>query len=401
MNGRLAAPVAEAKEAALEVLLHNAQGPFRRLPRTAAWGYPEPYTRDMMIAALGILTTGNEKLMGALRRTFEALAQNQTEHGHIPGFAHDPRDVGASDTTPLFLLALAFYRRATGERGFLEAAARKAITWMEYQSPGDQVIVGQLPTTDWRDEQWVPGFGLFVNSVTYAYLRLYGQEERAARLRRMMSHFIVQREAKPGHVVEGLVVPHRPYYALWSYKLYSGDRFDLLGNSLAILSGLAPPQRARAMVRWVENECQAMRKRYELAVECPPCLFPYIRPGDFDWRPRYAQFNRPGEHHNGGVWPFVCGCYVVAALAAGFPRLAEEKLAALTELVRPARDHAVAFGFNEWIKAQEGTPRGQDWQTWSAAMYLYAAACVERREVLFFDELLAARTETKVALPCP
>ena len=39
-----------AKEAALQILLHNAQGPFQGLPRTAGWGYPEPYTRDLMIS---------------------------------------------------------------------------------------------------------------------------------------------------------------------------------------------------------------------------------------------------------------------------------------------------------------------------------------------------------------
>jgi hypothetical protein len=403
MNEALAARVAEAKAAAQEVLRHNARGPFYQLPRTAGWGYPEPYTRDLMLATLGILASGEEALMQALRRTFEALAENQTGRGHIPSLAHDPCDVGASDTTPLFLLALALFRQVTGERDFLKQAARKAMTWMEYQSPGDQVIVGQLPTTDWRDEQWVLGFSVFVNSIVYAYLRLYGQEKRAALLRRWMSHFIVRGEAKPGHVVEGLVVPHRPYYALWSYKIYSGDRFDLLGNCFAILSGLASQQRAKAMVTWVENECEAMQKRYELAVNCPPCLFPYIRPLDFDWRPRYERFNRPGEYHNGGVWPFACGLYVVAALVAGFPRLAEEKLAVLTELVRPARDHAVTFGFNEWVKAQDGTPRGQDWQTWSAAMYLYAAACVEQGRALFFEPLLTHREReaTRAEASCP
>ena len=59
---------------------------------------------------------------------------------------------------------------------------------------------------------------------------------------------------------------------------------------------------------------------------------------------------------------------------------------ALTETVRAAQKPGLAFGFNEWIKAQDGTPRGQDWQTWSAAMYLYSAICVERGEVLFFDK---------------
>ncbi|MDP2970201.1 MAG: hypothetical protein Q8P64_13485 [Deltaproteobacteria bacterium] len=44
--------IEEAKKAALEVLLHNAHGPYHGLPRTAGWGYPEPYTRDLMFSIL-------------------------------------------------------------------------------------------------------------------------------------------------------------------------------------------------------------------------------------------------------------------------------------------------------------------------------------------------------------
>ena len=42
---------------------------------------------------------------------------------------------------------------------------------MQYQSPDDRVMVSQLPTSDWRDEQWVMGYGLYVNTLVYAYLR--------------------------------------------------------------------------------------------------------------------------------------------------------------------------------------------------------------------------------------
>jgi hypothetical protein len=55
--------------------------------------------------------------------------------------------------------------------------------------------------------------------------------------------------------------------------------------------------------------------------------------------------------------------------------------------MKPARSANVEFGFNEWFKAQDGCPRGEDWQTWSAAMYLYAAACVEQKRTLFFDKV--------------
>jgi glycogen debranching enzyme len=124
-----------------------------------------------------------------------------------------------------------------------------------------------------------------------------------------------------------------------------------------------------------------------LAVDLPPNFFPYVRPEDPDWLPRYKKYNQPGEYHNGGIWSFICGFYIAALIAAGREQLAEKKLIALTNLIRPAREAKVEFGFNEWHRAQDGTPQGEDWQSWSAAMYLYAAACVEQKRTPFFDEI--------------
>jgi len=164
---------AEIKQAALDVLLHNAHGDHAGLPRVAGWGYPEPYTRDLMIASLGLLVSGNAVLIDSLRRVLAALATNQTPLGLIPGLAHDRRDLGSSDTTPLFLIGLALYREFTGEANFLSAAAGKALTWMQYQSPDGSGLIAQQPTSDWRDEQWVTAYGLFVNTLTYTALRLW------------------------------------------------------------------------------------------------------------------------------------------------------------------------------------------------------------------------------------
>ena len=394
MDEKSIVSIDRAKEAALGILLHNAQGPFQGLPRTAGWGYPEPYTRDLMISALGFLATGNEELAEALKRTLMALASNQTTRGLIPGLAHDPADRGSSDTTPLFLFGLALYRKSANQPQFLDEAAHKALKWMEYQSPDDMVMVSQLPTTDWRDEQWVMGYGLYVNTLVYAYLVLYGERESAGQLHALMNRLEVQGEAKNPHEHEGLVVPSKPYYALYSYKLFHSDRFDLLGNSLAILTGIASRDRALDLVAWVEAECEAMRNRKELAVDLPPCLFPYILRKDPDWRPRYEQYNRPGEYHNGGVWPFICGFYVAACVAVGRMDIAKRKLLALAELVKPWHENQAEWGFNEWIKAQTGLPSGRDWQTWSAAMYLYAAECVEQERTPFFCEVRGTGIET-------
>ena len=379
--------IAAAKEAALEVLLHNAQGPCGGLPRTAGWGYPEPYTQDLMIASLGILVSGHPKLTRALERTLEALAQNQSPFGHIPSLAHDPEDRGASDTTPLFLMAVGLYRKTTGQSDFLGAAVDEALTWMSYQSPTNRVMVAQQPTSDWRDEQWVLGYGLYVNTIVYAYLRLLGQNERADQMRADMGRFAITADQQHRHVHGGLKLHHKPYYALWSYKVLRSERFDLLGNSLAILTGIAAPSRARDLIQWIEAECTALRLNQELAVDLPPNFFPYMRPDDPDWRPRDACYNQPGEYHNGGIWPFICGFYIAALVAASRLRLARQKLMALTDLVCQAREADVAFGFNEWHRAQDGTACGHDWQTWSAAMYLYAAACVEQKRTPFFHTM--------------
>ena len=379
--------IEEAKKAALEVLLHNAHGPYHDLPRTAGWGYPEPYTRDLMISILGIAVSGNQELLNSVRKVLEMLAKNQTTHGHITSLVHDKDDCGASDTTPLFLLATGIFRKVTGEVDFLSEAVEKSLVWMSYQSPTDKCLVAQQPTSDWRDEQWVLGYGLYVNTLVYSYLKIIGKQESAETMRHAMRHFTITGDVIHRHVHEGLVLQHKPYYALWTYKVLSSERFDLLGNSLAILTGIASLTRANEMVTWIEEECAAMKNKGELNCNLPPNFFPFTKPGDPDWHDRHAQYNNPGDYHNGGIWPFIVGFYIAALVAAKRFKLAEEKLVELTHCIKLSRTENLEFGFNEWIKAQDGKPMGQDWQTWSAAMYLYAVKCVEEKRTPFFEEM--------------
>jgi len=391
--------IEKARKVALEVLLHNAHGPYHGLPRTAAWGYPEPYTRDLMFSIFGIAVAENLKLTESIRRVLETLAKNQTEHGHITSLVHDRENRGSSDTTPMFLMGIGIFRKITGDQDFIQEAVTKALTWMDYQSPSDRYLVAQQPTSDWRDEQWVTGYGLYINTLFYSCLRLLGQNERADLMLSEMRRFTITGGSIPHHAREGFTIKNKPYYAFWSYKIHSSERFDLLGNSIAILSGIASPSRAVKMISWIEKECSEMRKKGELAVDLPPNFFPFIRPEDTDWRLRYLIYNRPGEYHNGGIWPFVCGLYVAALVAVKNYRLAEKKLEALTRCIKTSSNGNIVFGFNEWLKAQDGKPMGQDWQTWSAALYLYAVKCVEEKRTPFFDEIRNYPTYKSQFLP--
>lgn len=379
--------IESTEKAALEVLLHNSKGPFSDLPRTAGWGYPEPYTRDLLISVLGISASKNPALIKSMRRVLETLAKNQSDKGQIPSLVHDKNNLGSSDTTPLFLIAIGVFRKVLDDPLFLKDAVDKALLWMEYQCPTNHYLIAQQPTSDWRDEQWVPGYGLFVNTLTYTGLKLLGKDENAKNLGNSMNQFTYASDTSHTSPHEGLAIKDKPYYALWSYKVYSSDRFDLLGNSLTILSGLASPSKVKHMLEWIEKEGALMRKSTALAPGLTPNFFPFIEPDDADWLPRYSQFNRPGDYHNGGIWPFISGFYIAALVAAKKYDLAEKKLLALTKLIKTTRNKELEFGFNEWYNAQNGKPMGQDWQTWSASNYLYAAQCVAEKRTPFFDTI--------------
>lgn len=377
--------IKSVEAAALEVLLHNSKGPFLDLPRTAGWGYPEPYTRDLLISALGIAISKNPVLINSVRIVLETLAENQSKKGQIPSLVHDKNNLGSSDTTPLFLMAVGVFRKVLEKPLFLQEAVDKALQWIEYQCPTEHYLIAQQPTSDWRDEQWVLGYGLFVNTLTYTGLKLLGKDEDAANLGNAINRPTYASNNIPTEPNEGLALKNKPYFALWSYKVYSSERFDLLGNSLAIVSGLATSSKAELMVDWVEKECAFMTKENALVVDVAPNFFPFIEPEDSDWLPRYSEFNQPGDYHNGGIWPFVTGLYIAALVASKKFGLAEQKLLALTKLIKKAKNEHLEFGFNEWYKAQTGKPMGQDWQTWSASIYLYAARCVAEKRTPFFE----------------
>jgi hypothetical protein len=346
-----------------------------------------------MFSILGIAVSDNQFLLKSIRKVLEVLAKNQSALGHIPSLVHDKENRGSSDTTPLFLLGVGIFRKKTGETDFLSEAVEKALLWMAYQSPSDGELIAQQPTSDWRDEQWVTGYGLYVNSLVYSALRLLGRRPKAELMRREMNRYTITGGTIHHHVREGFALRNKPFYAFWSYKIHSSERFDLLGNSLAILSGVASPARATRMISWIEGECARMKKRGDLAVDLPPNFFPFITPDDSDWHVRYSRYNRPGEYHNGGIWPFVSGFYIAALVAARRYGLAREKLITLTRIITQAKTRHLHFGFNEWIRAQDGKPKGEDWQTWSASLYLYAARCVEEGRTPYFDEIRSNPTK--------
>lgn len=363
------------------MLLANSKSPIKGLPRTAGHGYKEPYTRDLMLCSLGICKTDNGVLLSALEKTLKTLAKNQSPKGHIPSLVHDPLEKDASDTTPLFLLALSEFRKKTKEKYFLKKAAEKALLWLSYQSPDDDVLIGKLPTSDWRDEEWVLGYGLYVNVIYYEVLKRYKMVKEVRKLKSLVERFEIVGGSKHRRIHEELTTKYKPYFAQWVYKIMASEGFDLVGNSLAMLFGLAPKTRSKKIVKWVEEECKNLRLKGELKGNLPPVLLPYIRPKDPDWHERYEICNKPGCYHSGGVWPFATGLYIAAMAKIGYRKLAREKIVNLTALNKISKNPKYEWGFSEWLKAPDLSPQGSSHQSWSAAIYIYALSFLRGKDL--------------------
>src|SRR5690606_32860032 len=77
--------------------------------------------------------------------------------------------------------------------------------------------------------------------------------------------------------------------------------------------------------------------------------------------------NLPHQYHNGGIWPFVGGFWVVVLSMTGERQRAERALEALA-----AANRLNDWQFNEWLHGKTGDPSGMAGQSWNAATYILA-----------------------------
>ena len=89
--------------------------------------------------------------------------------------------------------------------------------------------------------------------------------------------------------------------------------------------------------------------------------------------------NLPWQYHNGGIWPFVGGFWVMLLSRLGKEREAWGELEKLA-LVNRVND----WEFNEWFQGQSGEPMGMARQSWNAALYILAYRALNDKASYFF-----------------
>lgn len=353
-------------------------------------GHTQVWTRDAAIALLGGALTDDSVIRESLVASVELLRSRAAANGQIPN------NVDSLSLRPNF--------RAYADSGLWwivgasivapdPVMTDRILDWYECQDVDQSGLLSMQESADWQDLFCTRGKGLTLNCLYVLALDAAGRHEHAQRVRDLINQFFWYRG-------DGDLLPHirhtfstesvseqdslgrrrwlpvkqklveEQYYLPWLGFRACGEWFDTLGHYLAILSGVAGPEQSPGILDFIS--------RHKLAEYPSRALYPQIQPGDPDWREYYGMLNRPGQYHNGGIWPFIGGFHIAALVRCGALAEAEAALERLATL-------NYRGGFNEWHHGDTAEALGVPDQAWSSGMFLYACHCIRARKVLHFN----------------
>ena len=378
--------IEQGKIKAIEVLEHCAK-PTGFYASGLPGGYEATWARDSMITSLGASLV-EKKFQKPFGKSLELLSKNQSVLGQIPNavgsFNTDRQSditFNSIDSSLWYLVGHQVYAKAYKDQSLLRKYKNnieKALLWLRYQDPNEDKLLAQQPTMDWQDA-FPHKYGHVINTqaLYYGVLNMHGKTKEAAHLKEVVN----------GEIEKYLAMydPKLGYYLPWNWKNHDGDReqeqwFDTLGNLLAIVTGLATKEIANSILQYIKKE--------EIAKPFPcKAIWPPIKQGDKEWHSYFEKCDarEPYAYLNGGVWPFIGGFYVAALIKTGQHQKAQEALEQLALANKQGQQRE--WEFNEWLHGETGEPgpNSAPFQAWSAGTFLFAAACVSREKVPYFD----------------
>jgi glycogen debranching enzyme len=338
--------------------------------------YTRIFGRDAAICALAMLSSGVRALEQGALASLDALAAQQAANGQIPKYV-DPlaRDadfwyLGCIDATLWWLIAVDEAHRsghAAPERWRSETAL--AIQWLLAQEHQRLRLLQQNEASDWADIMPRSGYVLYTNALWHDVKRRFALADIEAThhhanhlfhpWRRDLPEYhrarLLQHYVRRGEKDSGL------YLSFVNFAT-AGTEGDVFGNLLAILCGLASESMGQRIAKALAAACAA--EPWPVRVT----LTPLARSHEL-WRPYMVrhQQNHPHQYHNGGIWPFVGGFWVLALAQLGRRELAWK------ELERLAAVNALdGWRFTEWFHGRTAKPMGMAGQSWNAATFLLA-----------------------------
>jgi len=336
-------------------------------------GYRGVWARDSMISLIGASSDkkNNEFIKEQFKKSLITLGKHQSEHGQIPNAVYkfeNPKpkiDYLSIDSSLWFVIGHYVYKKKYGNSLFKKYKKEidKAITWLSFQDMGEDIMLEQLPTTDWQDA-FPHRYGRTINTqaLYYEVLKFIKDKKKAKKLKRAINDKNNNELWK------------KEYYYSYRWKNHGkykeiGDWFDSLGNLLAIVFELADKNQAEKILSYIKKK--NINKPYPAK-----SIYPPIKKGSKYWENYYmdCEARKPNHYLNGGIWLYIGGFYVLALIKIKRFKEAEEELRKLAE-------SNLKGNFPEWIDPINKKMHGK-LQAWNAGMYILAYNSFKNKKVL-------------------
>lgn len=340
------------------------------------YGYKGVWSRDSFISFIGgSLVNGKdgELFRKTFRKSLEVLGNNQSPKGQIPNSVHDFQkkrpyvDFSTIDSSLWYIIGHFIYKKRYNDASLFKKYKKtieRALNWLKYQDFGEDVMLEQLPTSDWQDA-FPEKYGKTINTqaMYYFVLRLMGEKKLARKLK----HFV--------NNVKGIRLWNGKFYYAYRWKNHNeykevGTWFASLGNLMAIIFDLADEKQAKSIIRHIKKN--GIHRPYPVRTIYPP-----ITPESEYWEDYYldCEAGEPNHYLNGGIWTFIGGFYVLSLIKLKRFKEAE------TELKLLAEANLLKNSFPEWIDPEDLTTHGI-FQAWSAGMYIAAYESLKKKKFL-------------------
>jgi glycogen debranching enzyme len=364
-------------------LLKNNSKPFgiiacAKSEKAVGRHYASIFGRDAAICSLGMVASGDRELIEHAENGLVTLARYQAPNGQIPKYVKpDIKEVdfwyhGCIDATLWWLIAVDFYDRTFPERKLgrkLGTEVKLAIHWLLCQEHQGLFLLQQNEASDWADIMPRSGFVLYSNALWYRVKKLYGiVNTRATRyyFNRIFYPFddIIPEHRRARilvHYIKNLAKKSDFYLSFVNFSFW-GREVDVFGNILSLHFGLMEKSRAARitgeLLKIKINHPYPVRVVHNPISQRSPLWRSYMQ--------RHKQ-NFPYQYHNGGIWPFVAGFWVMLLAKTG------RRDEAVNELTRYAEANRLNnWEFNEWLHGKTGAPMGMAGQSWNASMFIFA-----------------------------
>lgn len=337
------------------------------------WHYV--WTRDLAYALdLGLAGFDPERAVNGLLFKTSGFRPGVSVPPEIPDSSDQIiQDTGSGGSWPVSTDRVAWSLGAERTLDNLEGEARAAFARQAYRAlrgtaEADRVAAydsraglyaGEESFLDWREQTYAPWIvddlpwmaqskALSTNVDEYRALRLLARLAREAGAGDASARYASWADSLRVAIDRTFWVPAAGMYATYATPdepPRTIDKYDLLGNDLAIISGVASEARARSIL-----------SHYPFAPFGPPVVWPEA-PDTY-------------VYHNRAIWPFVTAYTLRAAARAGHVAAADR---AIASLMRGAALHLSNMENLEWLTGQsqydDGPAINSRRQLWSIAAY--------------------------------